>query len=129
NLAIVSSYNDMLSAHRPLERYPELLKLAAREAGAVAQFAGGVPAMCDGVPQGQPGLELSLFRRDVIAAATAIALSHNLFDAALCLGVRDKIVPGLDMGALAFGHLPTIFVPEGPMPSGIPNKEKARIRQ
>ena len=129
NLAIVSSYNDMLSAHRPLERYPELLKLGAREAGAVAQFAGGVPAMCDGVTQGQPGMELSLFSRDVIAAATAIALSHNMFDAALCLGVCDKIVPGLAMGALAFGHLPTIFVPAGPMPSGIPNKEKARIRQ
>ncbi len=129
NLAIVSSYNDMLSAHRPLERYPELLKLGAREAGAVAQFAGGVPAMCDGVTQGQPGMELSLFSRDVIAAATGIALSHNMFDATLCLGVCDKIVPGLLMGALAFGHLPTIFVPAGPMPSGIPNKEKARIRQ
>ncbi len=129
NLAIVSSYNDMLSAHRPLERFPELLKLGAREAGAVAQFAGGVPAMCDGVTQGQPGMELSLFSRDVIAAATAIALSHNMFDAALCLGVCDKIVPGLAMGALAFGHLPTVFVPAGPMPSGIPNKEKARIRQ
>lgn len=129
NLAIVSSYNDMLSAHRPLERYPELLKLGAREVGAVAQFAGGVPAMCDGVTQGQPGMELSLFSRDVIAAATGIALSHNMFDATLCLGVCDKIVPGLLMGALAFGHLPTIFVPAGPMPSGIPNKEKARIRQ
>lgn len=129
NLAIVSSYNDMLSAHRPLERYPELLKLGAREVGAVAQFAGGVPAMCDGVTQGQPGMELSLFSRDVIAAATGIALSHNMFDATLCLGVCDKIVPGLLMGALAFGHLPTIFVPAGPMPSGIPNKEKARVRQ
>ncbi len=129
NLAIVSSYNDMLSAHQPLERYPQLLKLAAREAGAVAQFAGGVPAMCDGVTQGQPGMELSLFSRDVIAMSTAIALSHNMFDATLCLGVCDKIVPGLLMGALTFGHLPTIFVPGGPMPSGIPNKEKARIRQ
>ena len=129
NLAIVSSYNDMLSAHRPLEHYPELLKLGAREAGAVAQFAGGVPAMCDGVTQGQPGMELSLFSRDVIAMSTGIALSHNMFDATLCLGVCDKIVPGLLMGALAFGHLPTIFVPAGPMPSGIPNKEKARIRQ
>jgi phosphogluconate dehydratase len=129
NLAIVSSYNDMLSAHRPLERYPELLKLGAREGGAVAQFAGGVPAMCDGVTQGQPGMELSLFSRDVIAMSTGIALSHNMFDATLCLGVCDKIVPGLLMGALAFGHLPTIFVPAGPMPSGIPNKEKARIRQ
>ncbi len=129
NLAIVSSYNDMLSAHRPLEHYPELLKLGAREAGAVAQFAGGVPAMCDGVTQGQPGMELSLFSRDVIAMATGVALSHNMFDATLCLGVCDKIVPGLLMGALAFGHLPTVFVPGGPMPSGIPNKEKARIRQ
>ncbi|MFO7304004.1 MAG: phosphogluconate dehydratase [Gammaproteobacteria bacterium] len=129
NLAIVSAYNDLLSAHRPFERYPELLKLGAREAGAVAQFAGGVPAMCDGVTQGQPGMELSLFSRDVIAMATAIALSHNMFDAVLCLGVCDKIVPGLLMGALAFGHLPAIFVPAGPMPSGIPNKEKARIRQ
>jgi phosphogluconate dehydratase len=129
NLAIVSSYNDMLSAHRPLERFPELIKLGAREAGAVAQFAGGVPAMCDGVTQGQAGMELSLFSRDVIAMSTAIALSHNMFDATLCLGVCDKIVPGLLMGALAFGHLPTIFVPAGPMTSGIPNKEKARIRQ
>jgi phosphogluconate dehydratase len=129
NLAIVSSYNDMLSAHRPLESYPELIKLAAREVGAVAQFAGGVPAMCDGVTQGQPGMELSLFSRDVIAMSTAIALSHNMFDATLCLGVCDKIVPGLLMGALTFGHLPTIFVPGGPMTSGIPNKEKARIRQ
>jgi phosphogluconate dehydratase len=129
NLAIVSSYNDMLSAHRPLERFPELIKLGAREAGAVAQFAGGVPAMCDGVTQGQPGMELSLFSRDVIAMSTAIALSHNMFDATLCLGVCDKIVPGLLMGALTFGHLPTIFVPGGPMTSGIPNKEKARIRQ
>lgn len=129
NIAIVSAYNDMLSAHRPLERYPALIKLAAREAGAVAQFAGGVPAMCDGVTQGQPGMELSLFSRDVIAMSTAIALSHNMFDAALCLGVCDKIVPGLFIGALSFGHLPIIFVPGGPMPSGLPNKEKAKIRQ
>jgi phosphogluconate dehydratase len=129
NIAIVSAYNDMLSAHRPLERYPQLIKLAAREAGAVAQFAGGVPAMCDGVTQGQPGMELSLFSRDVIAMATAIALSHNMFDATLCLGVCDKIVPGLFIGALSFGHLPTIFVPGGPMSSGLPNKEKARIRK
>ena len=129
NLAIVSAYNDMLSAHQPLERYPALIKQAARAAGAVAQFAGGVPAMCDGVTQGQAGMELSLFSRDVIAMATAVALSHNMFDAALCLGVCDKIVPGLLMGALAFGHLPVIFVPGGPMPSGVPNKEKARIRQ
>ena len=129
NIAIVSAYNDMLSAHRPLENFPTLIKLGAREAGAVAQFAGGVPAMCDGVTQGQPGMELSLFSRDVIAMATGIALSHNMFDATLCLGVCDKIVPGLLMGALTFGHLPTIFVPAGPMPSGVPNKEKARIRQ
>jgi phosphogluconate dehydratase len=129
NIAIVSAYNDMLSAHQPLEAYPRLIKLAAREAGAVAQFAGGVPAMCDGVTQGQAGMELSLFSRDVIAMSTAIALSHNMFDATLCLGVCDKIVPGLLMGALTFGHLPTIFVPGGPMPSGVPNKEKAKIRQ
>jgi phosphogluconate dehydratase len=129
NIAIVSSYNDMLSAHRPFERFPELIKLAAREAGAVAQFAGGVPAMCDGVTQGQPGMELSLFSRDVIAMATGVALAHNMFDAALYLGICDKIVPGLLMGALAFGHLPGIFVPGGPMPSGMPNKEKARLRQ
>jgi phosphogluconate dehydratase len=129
NVAIVSAYNDMLSAHQPLERFPALIKRAAREAGAVAQFAGGVPAMCDGVTQGQPGMELSLFSRDVIAMATGVALTHNMFDSALCLGVCDKIVPGLLMGALAFGHLPVIFVPAGPMPSGMPNKEKARIRQ
>jgi phosphogluconate dehydratase len=129
NVAIVSAYNDMLSAHQPLEKYPALIKRAAREAGAVAQFAGGVPAMCDGVTQGQPGMELSLFSRDVIAMATGVALAHNMFDSALCLGVCDKIVPGLVMGTLAFGHLPVIFVPGGPMPSGVPNKEKARIRQ
>ncbi|MGB4947320.1 MAG: phosphogluconate dehydratase [Candidatus Competibacter denitrificans] len=129
NIAIVSSYNDMLSAHQPLERFPALIKQAAREAGAVAQFAGGVPAMCDGVTQGQPGMELSLFSRDVIAMATAVALSHNTFDAVLCLGVCDKIVPGLLIGALHFGHLPAIFVPGGPMPSGLPNAEKAKIRQ
>ena len=129
NIAIVSAYNDMLSAHQPLERYPALIKRAAREAGAVAQFAGGVPAMCDGVTQGQPGMELSLFSRDVIAMGTGIALAHNMFDAALCLGICDKIVPGMLMGALAFGHLPVIFVPGGPMPSGVPNKEKARIRE
>jgi phosphogluconate dehydratase len=129
NVAIVSSYNDMLSAHQPLERYPALIKRAAREAGAVAQFAGGVPAMCDGVTQGQPGMELSLFSRDVIAMATGIALAHNMFDSVLCLGICDKIVPGMLMGALAFGHLPVIFVPGGPMPSGVPNKEKAQVRQ
>jgi len=129
NVAIVSAYNDMLSAHQPLENYPAIIKQAARAAGAVAQFAGGVPAMCDGVSQGQPGMELSLFSRDVIAMATGVALAHNMFDAALCLGVCDKIVPGLLMGALSFGHLPVLFVPGGPMPSGMPNKEKARIRQ
>ncbi len=129
NIAIVSSYNDMLSAHQPLERFPALIKQAAREAGAVAQFAGGVPAMCDGVTQGQPGMELSLFSRDVIAMATAVSLSHNTFDAVLCLGVCDKIVPGLLIGALHFGHLPAIFVPGGPMTSGLANDEKAKIRQ
>src|ERR1700688_3856431 len=129
NVAIVSAYNDMLSAHQPLERYPALIKRAAREAGAIAQFAGGVPAMCDGVTQGQPGMELSLFSRDVIAMATGIALAHNMFDSALCLGICDKIVPGMLMGALAFGHLPVIFVPGGPMPSGVANKEKARVRE
>ena len=129
NLAIVSAYNDLLSAHQPYARYPELIKDAARQAGAVAQFAGGVPAMCDGVTQGQPGMELSLFSRDVIAMSTAIALSHNVFDAALCLGVCDKIVPGLLIGALQFGHLPVIFVPAGPMGSGLSNNEKAKIRQ
>jgi phosphogluconate dehydratase len=129
NIAILSAYNDMLSAHQPFEHYPALIKRAARAAGAVAQFAGGVPAMCDGVTQGQPGMELSLFSRDVIAMSTGVALAHNMFDAALCLGICDKIVPGMLMGALAFGHLPVIFVPGGPMPSGMPNKEKARIRQ
>ncbi len=129
NLGIVTAYNDMLSAHQPFATYPDVIKEAAREAGATAQVAGGVPAMCDGVTQGQPGMELSLFSRDTIALATAIALTHNAFDAALCLGVCDKIVPGLVIGALAFGHLPVIFVPAGPMPSGLPNKEKARVRE
>src|ERR1700730_1165253 len=129
NVAIVSAYNDMLSAHQPLEKYPALIKRAAREAGAVAQFAGGVPAMCDGVTQGQPGMELSLFSRDVIAMATGVALAHNMFDSALCLGICDKIVPGLLMGALAFGHLPAVFVPAGPMTSGLPNPEKAKVRE
>ncbi|HEX3918638.1 MAG TPA: dihydroxy-acid dehydratase, partial [Caulobacteraceae bacterium] len=128
NLAIVSSYNDMLSAHQPFERFPEVIKAAAREVGATAQFAGGVPAMCDGVTQGRPGMELSLFSRDVIAMATAVALTHDAFDGALCLGVCDKIVPGLMIGALAFGHLPTVFAPAGPMPSGISNAEKAKVR-
>ncbi|MFU8877984.1 MAG: phosphogluconate dehydratase [Wenzhouxiangellaceae bacterium] len=129
NLGIVTSYNDMLSAHQPLERFPALIKLAARGKGCTAQVAGGVPAMCDGVTQGQPGMELSLFSRDVIAQATAISLSHNVFDAALLLGVCDKIVPGLIIGALSFGHVPVVMVPGGPMPSGIPNKEKARVRK
>ncbi len=129
NIAIVSSYNDMLSAHQPLDEYPEWIKEAARETGATAQFAGGVPAMCDGVTQGQPGMELSLFSRDVIALATAVSLSHNMFDATLCLGICDKIVPGLLIGALTFGHLPTIFVPGGPMGSGLSNKAKAAVRQ
>ena len=129
NLGIVTAYNDMLSAHQPFGTYPDLIKAAAREIGATAQVAGGVPAMCDGVTQGRPGMELSLFSRDLIAMATAIALTHDMFDAALMLGVCDKIVPGLVMGAAAFGHLPVIFVPAGPMPSGISNKEKARIRE
>lgn len=128
NIGIVTSYNDMLSAHQPLGRFPEILKLAARETGGTAQIAGGVPAMCDGVTQGRAGMELSLFSRDVIAMSTAISLSHDMFDASLCLGVCDKIVPGLLIGALSFGHLPCIFVPAGPMPSGIPNAEKARVR-
>lgn len=129
NVAIVSAYNDMLSAHQPLERFPELIKNALRQIGSVGQFAGGVPAMCDGVTQGEPGMELSLASRDVIAMGTAIALSHNMFDAALCLGVCDKIVPGLLIGSLRFGHLPVVFVPAGPMPTGISNKEKAAVRQ
>jgi len=129
NIAIVSAYNDMLSAHQPFETYPALIKDAAARHGAVAQFAGGVPAMCDGVTQGQDGMDLSLFSRDVIALSTAIALSHNMFDAVLCLGICDKIVPGLLIGALSFGHLPVVFVPAGPMVSGLGNKEKARIRE
>ncbi|MCM2973037.1 phosphogluconate dehydratase [Larsenimonas suaedae] len=129
NVGIVSSYNDMLSAHQPFKDYPVLIKQAAHAMGSTAQFAGGVPAMCDGVTQGQPGMELSLFSRDVIAMSTAIALSHNMFDAAVYLGICDKIVPGLFIGAARFGHLPAIFIPGGPMPSGLPNKEKARIRQ
>ena len=129
NIAIVTAYNDMLSAHTPLQSYPALIKDEARKQGATAQVAGGVPAMCDGVTQGTSGMELSLFSRDVIAMATAVALSHDMFDAALMLGVCDKIVPGLLIGALQFGHLPTVFVPAGPMPSGLPNKEKARVRE
>ncbi|MDB5743658.1 MAG: 6-phosphogluconate dehydratase [Polaromonas sp.] len=129
NIGIVTAYNDMLSAHTPLQSYPALIKDEARRHGATAQVAGGVPAMCDGVTQGTSGMELSLFSRDVIAMGTAVALSHDMFDAALMLGVCDKIVPGLLIGALQFGHLPTVFVPAGPMPSGLPNKEKARIRE
>ena len=129
NLGIITSYNDMLSAHQPFETFPALIKQAAREAGGVAQVAGGVPAMCDGVTQGQPGMELSLFSRDVIAMSTAVGLSHGMFDAAVYLGVCDKIVPGLTIAALAFGHLPAVFIPAGPMTSGLPNSEKARIRQ
>jgi phosphogluconate dehydratase len=129
NIGIVTAYNDMLSAHQPYARYPEQIKVFAREVGATAQVAGGVPAMCDGVTQGQAGMELSLFSRDTIALSTAVALSHAMFEGALLLGICDKIVPGLLMGALRFGHLPTILVPGGPMPSGIPNKEKARVRQ
>ncbi|WAD27652.1 phosphogluconate dehydratase [Pseudomonadaceae bacterium T75] len=129
NVAIVSAYNDMLSAHQPYEHFPEIIKQALRDVGSVGQFAGGVPAMCDGVTQGEAGMELSLASREVIAMATAIALSHNMFDAALYLGICDKIIPGLMIGALRFGHLPTVFVPGGPMPSGIPNKQKAEVRQ
>ncbi|GAC32556.1 phosphogluconate dehydratase [Paraglaciecola polaris] len=129
NIAIISSYNDMLSAHQPYHDYPEILKKAIHQVGSVAQFAGGVPAMCDGVTQGNAGMDLSLMSRDVIAMSTAVALSHNMFDGTLMLGICDKIVPGLLIGGLSFGHLPTIFVPAGPMPSGIPNKEKARVRQ
>ena len=129
NIGIVTAYNDMLSAHTPFKTYPDLIKDEARAHGATAQVAGGVPAMCDGVTQGTEGMELSLFSRDVIAMATAVALSHDMFDAALMLGVCDKIVPGLLIGALHFGHLPTVFVPAGPMPTGIPNKEKARVRE
>lgn len=129
NIAIISSYNDMLSAHQPYENYPQILKQAIADVGSVAQFAGGVPAMCDGVTQGNPGMELSLMSRDNIAMGAAIGLSHNMFDGAIMLGICDKIVPGLLLGGLSFGHLPTVFVPAGPMPSGLPNKEKARIRQ
>ena len=129
NIGIITAYNDMLSAHAPFEHYPEIIRQAARKAGAVAQVAGGVPAMCDGVTQGQDGMELSLFSRDVIAMASAVGLSHNVFDAALHLGVCDKIIPGLLIAALRFGWIPSIFIPAGPMPSGLPNPEKARIRQ
>ena len=129
NIGIISAYNDMLSAHQPFETYPQIIRAAARKAGGTAQVAGGVPAMCDGVTQGRPGMELSLMSRDVIAMATAVGLSHGVYDAALCLGVCDKIVPGLVIGALSFGHLPVIFVPAGPMTSGLPNAEKAAVRK
>ena len=129
NLAIVTAYNDMLSAHQPYGRYPEQMKIYAREAGATAQVAGGTPAMCDGVTQGQPGMDLSLFSRDTIALSTAVALSHGMFDGVAMLGICDKIVPGLLIGALRFGHLPALLVPGGPMPSGLANKEKQRVRQ
>ncbi|HUH11081.1 MAG TPA: phosphogluconate dehydratase [Brevundimonas sp.] len=128
NVGVVTAYNDMLSAHQPFERFPAVIRSAVREVGATAQVAGGTPAMCDGVTQGRPGMELSLFSRDVIAMSTGVALTHDAFDAAMMLGVCDKIVPGLFMGALAFGHLPVVFAPAGPMPSGIPNAEKARVR-
>jgi phosphogluconate dehydratase len=129
NLGIVTAYNDMLSAHQPFETYPAIVREAARAAGGTAQVAGGVPAMCDGVTQGETGMELSLFSRDVIALSTAVALSHQMFDAAVYLGVCDKIVPGLIIGALSFGHLPAVFIPAGPMTSGLPNDEKAKVRQ
>ena len=129
NVGIVTAYNDMLSAHAPYAGYPEQIKAALKKVGCTAQVAGGVPAMCDGVTQGQPGMELSLFSRDVIAQATAVSLSHQMFDAVLMLGICDKIVPGLLMGALQFGHLPALFVPAGPMTSGLSNKEKVRVRQ
>ena len=129
NIGIVSAYNDMLSAHQPYGRYPEQMKIYAREVGATAQVAGGVPAMCDGVTQGQPGMELSLFSRDVIALSTAIGLSHGMFEGVALLGICDKIVPGLLMGAIRFGHLPTILIPAGPMPSGLANKDKQRVRE
>ncbi|WP_293940341.1 phosphogluconate dehydratase [Sphingomonas sp.] len=129
NIGIVTAYNDMLSAHQPYNRYPEQIKIFAREVGATAQVAGGVPAMCDGVTQGQDGMDLSLFSRDTIALGTAVALSHGMFDAVAMLGICDKIVPGLLIGALRFGHLPALLIPSGPMPTGIPNKEKQRVRQ
>ena len=129
DIAIITAYNDMLSAHQPYEHYPQRLKQALKAVGAVGQVAGGVPAMCDGVTQGQDGMELSLMSRDVIAMSAAVGLSHNMFDGALFLGICDKIVPGLVMSALSFGHLPALFVPAGPMSSGLPNKEKVRVRQ
>lgn len=129
DIAIVSAYNDMLSAHQPYQTYPDIIKAAVKDAGGIAQFAAGVPAMCDGVTQGQPGMDLSLMSRDVIAMSTAVGLSHNMFDGAVMLGICDKIVPGLLIASMTFGHLPIVFVPAGPMPSGLPNKEKAMVRQ
>ncbi|MDP3325000.1 MAG: dihydroxy-acid dehydratase, partial [Hydrogenophaga sp.] len=129
HVGVITAYNDMLSAHQPYEHYPEMLRSHARTLGATAQVAGGVPAMCDGVTQGAAGMELSLFSRDVIALATAVGLSHNVFDAALMLGICDKIVPGIFMGAVQFGHLSTVFVPAGPMTSGLSNDAKAKVRQ
>ena len=129
NLAIITAYNDMLSAHQPYHSYPQQIKDAASKAGAVAQVASGVPAMCDGVTQGREGMDLSLFSRDVIALSTAVGLSHDMFDAAIYLGICDKIVPGLMIGALTFGHIPGVFIPAGPMPSGLSNKEKASVRE
>ena len=129
NLGIITAYNDMLSAHQPYERFPELIREAARKAGGTAQVAGGVPAMCDGVTQGQTGMELSLFSRDTIAMAAAVGLSHDMFDAAVYLGICDKIVPGLLIAALTFGHIPAVFIPAGPMPSGLPNPERSKARQ
>lgn len=129
NVGIITSYNDMLSAHQPYGRYPEQIKLFAREVGGTAQVAGGTPAMCDGVTQGLPGMEISLFSRDVIALSTAVGLSHGMYEGVAMLGICDKIVPGLLIGALRFGHLPAILIPSGPMPSGLPNSEKQRIRQ
>jgi phosphogluconate dehydratase len=128
NVGVITAYNDMLSAHQPFERFPQIIRDAVREVNATAQVAGGTPAMCDGVTQGRPGMELSLFSRDVIAMSTGVGLTHDAFDAVIALGVCDKIVPGLFMGSLAFGHLPVVFAPAGPMPSGIPNAEKARVR-
>src|SRR5262245_34458860 len=129
NLGIITSYNDMLSAHQPFETYPAIIREAAAEAGGIAQVAGGVPAMCDGVTQGQPGMELSLFSRDLIAMSAGVGLSHNMFDAAVFLGVCDKIVPGLVIAALSFGHLPAVFIPAGPMTSGLAYHEKSRVWQ
>src|SRR5690606_15388998 len=129
SLGIVTAYNDMLSAHEPYERFPDLIRAAAREAGGVAMVAGGVPAMCAGITQGEAGREVPRLSRDVIALSTAVALSHQTFDAAVFLGICDKIVPGLVIGALSFGHLPAVFIPSGPMTSGLPNNEKAKIRQ